>query len=317
MRSRAIFLVGVLTVVGLMGGVAASSVSAATKTTVTWKVSSLTAGQVKSLSAIATSNSSGLKTWSKTGSCVLSPKSKTPKLTMGAGASCTLTLKIAKSGKFPAKTSTKIITRKSTTTTTTIAPTTTTTTSTTLAPVPLYSVGAPGPGGGTIFYVDMRRAVGSRYLEVACAGWQNTCDGSADPQVAWDCHGTPINGADGTAIGTGELNTTDIVTGCPTTGIAAKVADAYSNNTLDDWFLPSLDELNALCNWAYVDAVGAFCNENGAGSLSLTYGGFSAGGYWSSSESDGYNAWAKYFNSGQSAFTDKYVNLFVRPIRSM
>ena len=140
---------------------------------------------------------------------------------------------------------------------------------------------------------------------------------SADPQVAWDCHGTPINGADGTAIGTGELNTADIVTGCPTTGIAAKVADAYSNNTLDDWFLPSLDELNALCNWAYVDAVGAFCNENGAGSLSLTYGGFSAGGYWSSSELDGYNAWSKYFNSGQSAFTDKYVNLFVRPIRSM
>ena len=299
MRSRAIVLGGVLTVVGLMGGVATSSVSAATKTTVTWKVSSMTPGQVKSLSDVATSNSRGLKTWSKTGSCTLSPKSNPPKLTMGTGASCRLTLKIAKSGKFPAKTSTKIITRKST------------------VPVPLYSVGDPGPGGGTIFYVDMRRAVGSRYLEVACAGWQNTCDGSADPQVAWDCHGTPINGADGTAIGTGELNTSDIVTGCPTTGIAAKVADAYSNNTLDDWFLPSLDELNALCNWAYVDSVDAFCNENGAGSLSLTYGGFSTGGYWSSSELDGYNAWAKYFNSGQSAFTDKYVNLFVRPIRSM
>ena len=313
MRSRAIVLVCVLTVVGQMGGVATSSVSAATKTTVTWKVSSMTPGQVKSLSDVATSNSRGLKTWSKTGSCTLSPKSNPPKLTMGAGASCTLTLKIAKSGKFPAKTSTRIITRKSTTTTT-VAPTTT---STTLAPVPLYSVGDPGPGGGTIFYVDMRRPVGSRYLEVACAGWQNTCDGSADPQVAWDCYGNPINGADGTAIGTGELNTADIVTGCPTTGIAAKVADAYSNNTLDDWFLPSLEELNALCNWAYVDAVDAFCNENGAGSLSLTYGGFSTGGYWSSSELDGYNAWAKYFNSGQSAFTDKYVNLFVRPIRSM
>ena len=299
MRSRAIVLGGVLTVVGLMGGVATSSVSAATKTTVTWKVSSMTPGQVKSLSDVATSNSRGLKTWSKTGSCTLSPKSNPPKLTMGTGASCRLTLKIAKSGKFPAKTSTKIITRKST------------------VPVPLYSVGDPGPGGGTIFYVDMRRAVGSRYLEVACAGWQNTCDGSADPQVAWDCHGTPINGADGTAIGTGELNTTDIVTGCPTTGIAAKVADAYSNNTLDDWFLPSLDELNALCNWAYVDSVDAFCNENGAGSLSLTYGGFSTGGYWSSSEYDGYNAWVKFFDSGQSAFTDKYVNLFVRPIRSM
>ena len=296
---KRIMVVSVLTVAGLLPGMTAGSVAAATSTTVTWKVSSMTPGQVKSLSAVATSNSPGVKTWSKTGSCTLSPKSNPPKLTMGTGASCRLTLKIAKSGKFPAKTSTKIITRKST------------------VPVPLYSVGDPGPGGGTIFYVDMRRAVGSRYLEVACAGWQNTCDGSADPQVAWDCHGTPINGADGTAIGTGELNTTDIVTGCPTTGIAAKVADAYSNNTLDDWFLPSLDELNALCNWAYVDSVDAFCNENGAGSLSLTYGGFSTGGYWSSSELDGYNAWAKYFNSGQSAFTDKYVNWFVRPIRSM
>ena len=85
MRSRAIVLGGVLTVVGLMGGVATSSVSAATKTTVTWKVSSMTPGQVKSLSDVATSNSRGLKTWSKTGSCTLSPKSKPAKLALDTG----------------------------------------------------------------------------------------------------------------------------------------------------------------------------------------------------------------------------------------
>ena len=93
-------------------------------TTVTWEVSSLTAGQVKSLSAVASTNSPGVKTWSKTGSCVLSTKSNPPKLTMGTGGSCTLTLKIAKTDYYTAKTSTKTITRMSTTTTT--APATTT-----------------------------------------------------------------------------------------------------------------------------------------------------------------------------------------------
>ena len=108
-RGRAVVVV--LMVAGLLGGVTAGSVTAATSTTVTWKVSSLTAGQVKSLSAVAKTNSPGVKTWSKKGSCTLTPKSKPTKLTMGSTGSCTLTLKIAKSGKYPAKTSTKTITR--------------------------------------------------------------------------------------------------------------------------------------------------------------------------------------------------------------
>ena len=108
-RGRAVVVV--LMVAGLLGGVTAGSVTAATSTTVTWKVTSLTAGQVKGLSDVATSKSRGVKTWSKKGSCTLTPKSKPTKLTMGSTGSCTLTLKIAKSGKYPAKTSTKTITR--------------------------------------------------------------------------------------------------------------------------------------------------------------------------------------------------------------
>ena len=68
-RGRAVVVV--LVVAGLLGGVTAGSVTAATSTKVTWKVSSLTAGQLKSLSDVATSNSPGVKTWSKTGSCTL------------------------------------------------------------------------------------------------------------------------------------------------------------------------------------------------------------------------------------------------------
>ena len=109
-RGRAVVVV--LVVAGLLAGVTAGSVTAATSTTVTWKVTSLTAGQVKNLSAVAKTNSPGGKTWSKKGSCTLTPKSKPTTLTMGSTGSCTLTLKIAKSGKYPAKTVTTTITRK-------------------------------------------------------------------------------------------------------------------------------------------------------------------------------------------------------------
>jgi len=110
MRSKAILLVTVLIVAALFGGVTASSVTAATKTTVTWNVSSFKAGWVIDLSAVASTNSRGVKTWSKKGSCTLTPKRKPTKFTMGSGVSCTLTLKIAKSGNYPAKTSTKTLT---------------------------------------------------------------------------------------------------------------------------------------------------------------------------------------------------------------
>ena len=249
---------------------------------------------------------------------------------MGAGASCTLTLKIAKSGKYPAKTSTKIITRTTvapttttvaptttTTTTTTVAPTTTTTTTTTVAPGPRYSVGDTGPGGGIVFYVDLTRASGSQYFEAACAGWQNNCDGAtAEGFAEWGCDGTPISGADGTAIGTGEQNTTDIVTGCSTAGIAARLANDLTLGGQSDWFLPSKDELNALCKWAFGDTVNAICNDDGSGSFSLTSGGFSTDGYWSSSELDDNVAWYQNFYGGGQYNTYKSNPPFVRPVRA-
>ena len=206
-------------------------------------------------------------------------------------------------------------------TTTTVAPATTTTvapaTTTTVAPVPLYSVGDPGPGGGTIFYVDMTRAVGSRYFEVACRGWQSDCDGTtADPTAQWGCFDSPISGAARTAIGGGKQNTEEIENLCATAGIAAKLALAYSNNDLDDWFLPSLDELNALCKWAYVDSENAVCNDSGNGGLTLTDLGFSLNFYWTSTRV-GSIAWSQYFYSGDQ--NDDFYNYeyFVRPIRSM
>lgn len=204
------------------------------------------------------------------------------------------------------------------TTTTTTAPTTTVaaTTTTTVAPV-VYTVGQPGPGGGIVFYDAGSIQSWGRYLEVACAGWQNNCDGtSADPQVVWGCNGYSLTGADGTAIGTGQQNTADIVAECSTADIAADLAVDYSNNTLDDWFLPSRDEFNELCKWAFGDTVNEVCNSgDSSGGFLLTYGGFSIGDYWSSSEG-GDGAWIKSFNSGIQYDYYKLFPYYVRPVRA-
>ena len=166
----------------------------------------------------------------------------------------------------------------------------------------LFSVGDPGPGGGTIFYVDMHRAAGSQYFEAACAGWQHNCvSGYADPRAVWGCMGDPIPGAEGTAIGTGEQNTLDILAGCLTEDIAARLADAYTvtvNSVVyEDWFLPSKDELLEM--------------------YSIRTEGFSPYYYLSSSEKVHTTSWAVLFSSGYpQPYYGKHVEANVRPVRS-
>ena len=167
-----------------------------------------------------------------------------------------------------------------------------------------FIVGQTGPGGGTIFYVDMRRAAGSQYFEAACAGWSNNCDDvTEDPRAQWDWLCGSIDGADRTAIGFGEQNTADILAGCATPNNAARLADAYTV-TVDsvvygDWFLPSKDEL-------YQMRV-----------RQVSVGGFSPNGYWSSSEYNPEKAWYQMFGDLISyTHFGKHNWLWVRPVRS-
>jgi hypothetical protein len=119
-------------------------------------------------------------------------------------------------------------------------------------------------------------------------------------------------------IGTGEQNTTDIVKGCVTSDItAAELADDLVLGGQSDWFLPSKDELNALCKWAFGDTVNAVCNNDGLDSLSLVNDGFSADGYWSSSEYGASFARTQYFSfGGQSDYYKTIATAFVRPVRA-
>ena len=85
--------------------------------------------------------------------------------------------------------------------------------------------------GGVVFWLD---STGQHGL---------ICDIQDLGCVEWGCYQTIIiNGANGTAVGTGQQNTIDILNGCSTVGIAADLCDNSTAQGYTDWFLPSKDE---------------------------------------------------------------------------
>ncbi len=146
-------------------------------------------------------------------------------------------------------------------------------------------------GGGIIFYID---GTGQHGLIAA-----------PSDQVAaqWGCIYTTISGADGTAIGTGNQNTIDIIAGCATAGIAARLCGDLDLGGYSDWYLPSKDELSQL----YINrvVVGGFCNG--------CY-------YYSSTESADWLAWVVYFYTGWDGgglhTMPKDVTISVRAVRA-
>ena len=150
-----------------------------------------------------------------------------------------------------------------------------------------YQIGDIGPGGGLVFHVT------------GCTGFEAApIDQSAG--AAWGCGGTEITGADGTAVGTGVQNTTDILAGCATPGIAAELADNYSLNGINDWFLPSKDELDFMYTNLQLNGLGGFAN----------------GAYWSSSEITSNHALGQHFGSGNTANIIKSLTPRVRAVRA-
>ena len=112
--------------------------------------------------------------------------------------------------------------------------------------------------------------------------------------AAWGCSGTLIGGTS-TAFGTGNANTTAIVGGCATVGIAAEVCYNLSLSGYTDWYLPSRDEINnSFFNYAQIST-----------------------NYWSSSENSSTLAWRVYFDGGgrHEATTVKTATLSVRSVR--
>ena len=108
--------------------------------------------------------------------------------------------------------------------------------------------------------------------------------------------------ATGTALGTGQANTTAIVGVYGAGTYAAKLCDDLIIDTYNDWYLPSQNELNII-----------YQNQ------SLIGGGFNnTGYYWSSTEWVFDRAWRQNFNGGGQDANNGYKNTShkVRAIRS-
>lgn len=141
--------------------------------------------------------------------------------------------------------------------------------------------------GGIVFYID---GTGQHGLISA------TSDQSTGAQ--WGCYGTLIVTA--TAFGTGQANTTAIVNGCSTAGIAARICNDLVLNGYSDWFLPSKDELNQM--YTQKAAIGGFTDYY----------------YWSSSQTPNneYAALAVSLANGSLNSDGKYLTFYVRAVRA-
>ena len=130
-----------------------------------------------------------------------------------------------------------------------------------------YSIGDIGPAGGFIFYENPNhRRDGWRYLEAA------PFDQSAGAQ--WGCFRRFVPGARGTAIGTGQQNTFDMIAACSEAGTASQLCATLSVNGVRGWYLPSRDELALLYRNLKAAGIGEFRDGGAADNFS----------YWASSQ---------------------------------
>jgi hypothetical protein len=162
-------------------------------------------------------------------------------------------------------------------------------------------VGMTGPGGGVIFFVDYYdQYSGFNYLEAAPK--------SCEAQKAWssdiDHSLTAVNGWAARAVGSGQANTTAMMSSSGSyvadTSGAAAYADGLTCSSKSDWFLGSFGEMKLV----YDNLLGL--------------GGFELERYWSSSEFSATDGWIQDFRDGnQSNDASKTgVYIYVRPIRA-
>ena len=141
--------------------------------------------------------------------------------------------------------------------------------------------------GGIVFYVD-----GTGHGLMAALVDQDTKaiwgDGGVDIQ-------TDIN------FGTGQTNTSAMVAMYGEKGYAGDICDLLDLDGHDDWYLPSLEELQLMYKNLKTSHIGNFSDVN----------------YWSSSQLDSENAWSVNFKDGSSdSGIGKTEGLYIRAIRS-
>ncbi|SDE12230.1 Fibronectin type III domain-containing protein [Pricia antarctica] len=160
---------------------------------------------------------------------------------------------------------------------------------------PVLSIG-DSAHGGIVFHIFGSGEPG--YIEGETHGLV-AASSDQSSSTSWGCN-NGINGADGTAIGTGAQNTLDMVAaGCATSGKAAYVCTDLIIDGYDDWFLPSKGEMHRLITKIRI-----------IGNITNTY-------YWTSSEYSNSNAWVvHYLGTSYNHFPKNDTYPSVRAIRA-
>lgn len=141
--------------------------------------------------------------------------------------------------------------------------------------------------GGVIFWIN---PTGDEGLVIAITNQSSSS--------TWGCSGV-LTGSAGVTIGTGETNTTAIISaGCATSGTAAELVSNLSLNGYDDWFLPSSDEWIEVYN--NLPIIQTVILSNGGDDF-LTQ-------YWSSTENNAYNAELIVFSGPAAGTIYSFVN---------
>jgi hypothetical protein len=155
--------------------------------------------------------------------------------------------------------------------------------------------------GGIIFYLDKTKKHG------LVAAPKDILDSEGNTAyVTWYNGSDTTTGATGTAIGTGQANTTAIIANQGAGNYAAKLADDLVVGKYSDWYLPSRDELALM-----------YSNIGQGAPAPLTnIGGFVSNGYWSSSEYDLNYSWFLSFYVGNHTNLRKGSSFLVRAVRA-
>jgi len=150
-------------------------------------------------------------------------------------------------------------------------------------------IGNVGPAGGRIVYDAGSLQWWGRYLEAV-----HVPAGAGRPwslQPTTSLYASDVTGRahiDAKGIGYGRINTAAIIAQSGPGDYAASFADSLVLNGVDDWFLPSKDELDAAYNTQAIYGVPKVARAP----------------YWSSSENSANYAWYQMFQDG-TQFTDE------------
>ncbi len=106
-----------------------------------------------------------------------------------------------------------------------------------------------------------------------------------------------LNGNTSLETGEGPTNTDAIIAQPDHISSAAEICKHYSGGDSNDWFLPSIEELNLM--YQQKDVISEISATN----------------YWSSSEGTATGAWRIALNTGTRGISEKSVNYKIRAIR--